>query len=191
MQIGLKLYETFDKYHTVRKRHINMDLLKQTIIITLLITCSYTVFSQSLKKAKSNLINDLIQFDSSYKILDNYLKEKNWIDNKENYPMYVFNILSYEENDMNPECGIFIFGIKYDEPVYCFFFKNKDDSYEIDEGNSLSTTLERTIFFFKKNEIKSKKEQLEYILSVVKYYNSKSGYILENECLPNKWTKCK
>lgn len=168
-----------------------MNLLKQTIIISLLITSSHTAFSQSLMKAKSNLINDLIQFDSSYKILDNYLKEKNWVDKKENYPLYVFNILSYEENDINSECGIFIFGIKYDEPVYCFLFKNKDKSYEIDEGNALSTTIENTIKFFKTNKIKSEKEQLEYILSVLKYYNSKSYYILENECLPHKWKKCK
>lgn len=163
---------------------------KKQILLIIILSNSISTYSQLLENTKSNLINDLIQYDSTYKILDNYLKEKNWVDKNENYPMYTFNILTYKENDINSELGIFIFGIKYSDPLYCFYYKNKNNSYIIDSGESFTKTLQNTLEFINTNEIKSPKDQLEYILSIVKYYNSRNDYIIKNDCLPHKWNKC-
>jgi len=160
--------------------------MKRIFLISSLLL-SLLGYSQENNQVKSNLVKDLIQVDSTYSLMNNYLVQNNWVDKDENYPFYLFNLISYKEFDLSGSYGIYVFGIKYSDPLYCLIFINFDKTYCFVPDNSLSVILEQLTHFYKYNSITNKKKQLTITLSLLKYFNAYNRYLLDDKVLPHKW----
>ena len=161
--------------------------MRKLIYTSLLLILSYNIYSQN-DLPKTNRVDLLVNYDSTYILLNNYLIDNNYIE-KENNTIYLFNMLSWNEFDLTDSCGIYVFGLKESEPTYFLFFENKDKSYTIIQKNSLPLILNAAVVFFEKNDITDKEIQLFYMLSILKFFDSDNEYLLEEKYLPRDWKK--
>ncbi|MBI9036217.1 MAG: hypothetical protein JEZ03_17290 [Bacteroidales bacterium] len=161
--------------------------MRKLIYTSLLLILSYNIYSQN-DLPKTNRVDLLVNYDSTYILLNNYLIDNNYIE-KENNTIYLFNMLSWNEFDLTDSCGIYVFGLKESEPTYFLFFENKDKSYTIIQKNSLPLILNAAMVFFEKNDIEDKEIQLFYMLSILKFFDSDNEYLLEEKYLPRDWKK--
>lgn len=157
------------------------------IYTSFLLILSYNIYAQN-DLPKTNRVDLLVDYDSTYILLNNYLIENNYIE-KENNTIYLFNMLSWNELDLTDSCGIYVFGLKESDPTYLLFFENKDKSYTIIQKNSLPLILNTAVVFFEKNEIDDKEIQLFYMLSLLKFFDSDNEYLLQERFLPRDWEK--
>ncbi|MBN1969890.1 MAG: hypothetical protein JW870_11025 [Candidatus Delongbacteria bacterium] len=156
------------------------------ITIMVIFIASVNLFAQKKELPKSNQVHILKEYDERYAMLNNYLIENNFIE-KENDSIYLFNLLSWKEFDLADSCGIYVFGIKFQEPTFFLFFENRDKSYSIIRKNSLPLILNTTTVFFEQNEIKNMKTQLFYTLSLLKFFDADNEYLIEEKYLSRNW----
>ena len=157
-------------------------------LILILFSLPFLAFAQEKKLPKTNRVDELVKIDTTYAMLNNYLICNNYIE-KENTTIYLFNLLSWNEFDLTDSCGIYVFGINFSDPTYFLFFANKDKTYSIIKDNALDSILAQTLLFFKKNSISDKRQQLIYSYGLIKYFNSKNEYLIDDKILPHEWTK--
>jgi len=162
--------------------------MKVCLFLVFTIFLCNQINAQNGELPKTNKVHLLAQYDSIYVILNNYLIDNNYIE-KENNTIYLFNLLSWQEFDLTDSCGIYFFGIKFQEPTLFLFFQNRDKSYTILQKNSLPLILNCLTVFFEKNDIYDKDVQLFYTLSLLKFFNSNNRYLLEEKYLPRDWIK--
>lgn len=146
------------------------------------------VVAQNNELPKTNQVHLLKQFDVRYEMLNNYLIQENYAP-QNNDALYLFNLYTWNEFDLSDTYGIYVFGLKESDPSYFLFFENKDKSYLIIQKNSLPLILNAAIVFFEKNDIQDKETQLFYTLSLLMFYNSNNGYLLNEKILPRDWHK--
>lgn len=161
--------------------------MRKLIYTSFLLILSYNIYSQN-DLPKTNRVDLLVNYDSTYILLNNYLIDNNYIE-KENNTIYLFNMLSWNEFDLTDSCGIYVFGLKESEPTYFLFLENKDKSFTIIQKNSLPLILNAAVVFFEKNDITDKEIQLFYMLSLLKFFDSDNEYLLEEKYLPRDWKK--
>ncbi len=163
-----------------------MKKLKDLIVI--LCFLPFFAFAQEKRLPKTNQVDKLVKIDTTYAMLNNYLICNNYIE-KGNPTIYLFNLLSWKEFDLTDSCGIYVFGINFSDPTYFLFFVNKDKTHSIIKDNALDSILGHALIFFKKNSISDKSQQLIYSYGLIKYFNSKNEYLIDDKILPQEWTK--
>lgn len=164
--------------------------MKNTIYLYLLFSIIFCncLIAQNEKQGSTNKVNILGKDDSTYFFLNNYLINNNYIE-KENNTIYLYNLLSWKEYDIADSCGIYFFGIEYQEPLFLLFFQHRDKSYSILKKITLPIILNELTVFFKKNDLQDKRIQLFYALSLLKFFDTSNNYLLEERYLPRDWHK--
>jgi hypothetical protein len=116
------------------------------------------------------------------------LTDNNGIE-KDNNTIFLFNLLTWNTNEFtHSKPGIYIFGIKFSDPIYYILFYNNDQTYSISNGESINLLFNDLTVFFVKNDI-DEQDKLFYTLGILKHLNVINDYPIEEKLLPRDWNK--
>ena len=167
------------------------NIMSKYIFICLFIFNSTVTISQTKLKFKTNGINNLIVCDSIFADIHKFMLKNEVVAENEDYPLYLINLLTFNEYELNEGEGIYLFGLKSADPIYALLFKNNDGSLVFEVSKNLPKILKALTYFFNKNNFINKEEQALYTLGILKYFNSlNNDLLIPDNCLPHKWDSC-
>ena len=162
--------------------------MNRYILLTMLLIISFRGLSQGIEIPKTNKVSVLSKYDSIFVTLNDYLIENVGIE-KDNNTIFLFNLLTWNTNEfIQDKPCIYIFGIKFSDPIYYVFFYNHDRTYSINNGQSVVLLLNELTVFFIKNDINAE-DQLFYSFGILKHLNTINGYPIKENLFPRNWHK--
>ncbi len=172
-----------------------MKILNKINVFICFITFISCSAQSELKDNNKTLIKQFIEVDKNFVKIDVFLQKEtnvmfNVLGDSTNYGVFVMNLLTNKEADIDVSHGVFVFGQPSSEPNYYLYLKNVDGTIEIlnykgdTEVDSLMSSFSH---HFKRNKIESKEIKLKYLFGLVKFLNGQYTYPISINCLPYDW----